>query len=256
MARKAKKAEDEGAVFAPKTIKVRITLMEEMLGAVNNDKDVYTKFLAKNIINDEEKLAEELASLPSARAAAKEDDLEEEDEKEVVVIDEDELDLEEELTIEERKALVEGRVDLKTTVYHRDTAGNPFIYDYVIKGFFKDACKSLRQVPGTKSNDLTSFKPLIDGLIFTFPRKLMISCAGSMDHCVRPLRVNGPMGERVTLARSETVPEGSVIETSIMLLNPRHEKLMHEWLQYGALKGLGQWRNSGKGRFSYEVIAD
>lgn len=27
-----------------------------------------------------------------------------------------------------------------------------------------------------------------------------------------------------------------------------------EWLDYGKLRGLGQWRNSGKGRFTYEIL--
>ena len=27
-----------------------------------------------------------------------------------------------------------------------------------------------------------------------------------------------------------------------------------EWLEYGKLRGLGQWRNSGKGRFTFEVL--
>jgi hypothetical protein len=29
--------------------------------------------------------------------------------------------------------------------------------------------------------------------------------------------------------------------------------LVEEWLEYGELRGLGQWRNSGKGRFTAEV---
>jgi hypothetical protein len=27
-----------------------------------------------------------------------------------------------------------------------------------------------------------------------------------------------------------------------------------EWLDYGELRGLGQWRNSGKGKFKWEEI--
>jgi hypothetical protein len=29
---------------------------------------------------------------------------------------------------------------------------------------------------------------------------------------------------------------------------------VEEWLDYGCLRGLGQWRNSGKGRFFWERI--
>jgi hypothetical protein len=27
-----------------------------------------------------------------------------------------------------------------------------------------------------------------------------------------------------------------------------------EWLNYGAYRGLGQWRNSGKGIYKYKII--
>ena len=30
---------------------------------------------------------------------------------------------------------------------------------------------------------------------------------------------------------------------------------VREWLDYGALRGLFQWRNSGKGRFEWEEVA-
>jgi hypothetical protein len=29
--------------------------------------------------------------------------------------------------------------------------------------------------------------------------------------------------------------------------------VLKEWLDYGALRGLGQWRNAGYGAFTYEV---
>ncbi len=32
------------------------------------------------------------------------------------------------------------------------------------------------------------------------------------------------------------------------------ESLVREWLTYGRLRGLGQWRNSGKGRFTFEEL--
>lgn len=36
-------------------------------------------------------------------------------------------------------------------------------------------------------------------------------------------------------------------------MDDAHEKAVLEWLEYGQLRGIGQWRNSGKGRFSYEI---
>ena len=32
--------------------------------------------------------------------------------------------------------------------------------------------------------------------------------------------------------------------------------LAYELLDYGAMRGIGQWRNSGKGRFVWEEIKD
>ena len=59
---------------------------------------------------------------------------------------------------------------------------------------------------------------------------------------------------RTALASSETVPEGSVIEFTIIMLDERIEPLVRECLDYGALRGIGQWRNAGKGTFTWEEI--
>lgn len=56
------------------------------------------------------------------------------------------------------------------------------------------------------------------------------------------------------IAKSETVPEGSTIEFEIQCLDPALEDAVVECLDYGALRGLSQWRNSGKGRFTWERI--
>jgi len=31
---------------------------------------------------------------------------------------------------------------------------------------------------------------------------------------------------------------------------------IHQWLDYGKLRGLGQWRNSGKGIFEWQEIKE
>jgi len=60
-------------------------------------------------------------------------------------------------------------------------------------------------------------------------------------------------GERIALARSETCPAGTQMWFTVTCLWD-YEKLLTEWLDYGRLRGLGQWRNSGKGRFTYEIL--
>ncbi len=141
------------------------------------------------------------------------------------------------------------------TIFPRDEDGDPMLWDYQVKGFFKDACSMLRRINDTKSKKLKAYKKIIDGLIFVEPRKIKIDLNGGvMGNCQRPLRASTAQGERIALAHSEAVPVGSFIEFEITLLDEAHEKAVVEWLDYGRLRGLGQWRNSGKGRFKWEEV--
>lgn len=53
---------------------------------------------------------------------------------------------------------------------------------------------------------------------------------------------------------SEEIPAGATVEFDIVLLSEEHENAVLEWLDYGKYSGIGQWRNSGKGRFTYERL--
>ena len=114
----------------------------------------------------------------------------------------------------------------------------------------------LRRVKATRSEKLPAYKKVIDGLVFVTPRQigLILPEGRELDICERPLRSNGPQGERVSLARSEEAPAGTVIEFEVNYLQDDLERTVREWLDYGQLRGLGQWRNSGKGNFTYEVL--
>lgn len=46
---------------------------------------------------------------------------------------------------------VEEVIEKGMTVFSRNKDGQPILWDYQIKGFFKDACGVLRKVKGTKS---------------------------------------------------------------------------------------------------------
>lgn len=139
------------------------------------------------------------------------------------------------------------------TTFPRDEDGYPFLYDYHIKGFFKSACQMLRQTKGTKSSELKSFKKVIDGMIFVFPRRIMFEKVTEIRECQRPLRAQTPMGERVALAISDEINDGAEMEFTVEVFNDIHAKMVCEWLSYGVYSGLCQWRNSGKGRF--EVVS-
>ena len=132
--------------------------------------------------------------------------------------------------------------------------GQPLIYDYVIKGYLKDACSMLRRVGDTASSKLTSFKKVIDGLVFPMPRRILINTNGSeLGSLERPLRAQTAKGERIALAKSDTCPIGSTLEFELLILGGVTQKLLKEWLDYGSLRGLGQWRNAGYGIFDYTL---
>ena len=141
------------------------------------------------------------------------------------------------------------------TVFPRLDDGTPFLYDYQIKGFFKDTCGGLRKVKGTASEKIKAYKKEIDKLIFPEPRCIPLLFDGPIGECQRPLRAQTAQGERVSLAISEEIPAGAVIEFSIVCLHDDHEKAVREWLDYGRFSGIGQWRNSGKGRFRWEELS-
>ena len=143
-----------------------------------------------------------------------------------------------------------------TTAFHKED-GRAFLYDYAIKGFLKSACQALRECGDTESKKLTSYKKKIDLLFFVYPRKIFFENFDGIGICERPLRAQTMQGERVSLARSEEIPAGATLEFEIRSLRgAADDKLIREWLDYGKYNGLGQWRNSGKGRFHWEEITD
>lgn len=195
-----------------KTLKVKITLLEEVLGMSPTDTDIYDAFIAKN----------------APDAPTREQEIE--------------------------RIGVEAMQEKGKTIFPKDN-GVPFFYDYQIKGFFKDTVGMLRRAPGSACSKVKAYKKEIDGLLFIQERHVLIDVAGEIGCCQRPLRSDGPNGSIVALASSETVPAGSTIVFTLKLLRDDMEKWVCECLDYGALRGLGQWRNSGKGRFTWEEIA-
>ena len=141
-----------------------------------------------------------------------------------------------------------------TTGFHRLEDGTPILYDYAVKGFFKDACGMLARTPESGSSKVRAYKKIIDGLVFVAPRRIPIAIDGlKIGILERPLRAQTAQGERVALARSEMIPEGASISFDVLILGQVTESLLKEWLEYGALRGLGQWRNASYGRFAYEL---
>jgi hypothetical protein len=195
---------------------VTLTFTEPVLGTVPKDKEVYASYIASKAPEDKN-VDDELDTVPDA----------------------DE----------------EGG----WTGFHEDKDGRPLIMDYVIKGFFKDACGMLRRVKGTRSAKLRAYKKEIDGLIFIEPRRIPLDLPAGEEMGVleRPLRASTPQGERVALARSDTCPVGTELVFTLILLGGNISiATLEEWLDYGQLRGIGQWRNASWGRFKYEMEAE
>lgn len=161
---------------------------------------------------------------------------------------------------------VDEQFDKAMTIFPKLEDGTPYQYDFQVKGFFKDACGMLNRLTGkdpttgkkakavNESSKLKAYKKEIDGNIFVFPRKIPIVFQGELGICQRSLRASTAQGERIALAASEEAPAGSVMEFWVLCQNDAHVPAVLEWMEYGVLRGTGQWRNSGKGRFVYELL--
>lgn len=196
-----------------KEIKVRLTFTEDCLGTSSADKEIHSNFIASKA-PDAMKLEEEVAAIGAEEV--------------------------------EEKA---------KTIFPKDEDGTPFFWDYQIKGFFKGPCSDLQRCKGYSeakaTNKIKAYKKVIDGCVFVFPRRIPIRLAGPIGDLQRPLRAQTAKGERISLANSETIPAGSSIEFTVRVLSDEFVNAVIEWLDYGALKGIGQWRNAGWGRFEY-----
>lgn len=148
---------------------------------------------------------------------------------------------------------VEGVIEKCMTIFHRNEEGQPILFDYQIKGFFKNAAKAYNYI-----KKFPAYKTKIDNLVFVKERQIVLQLpeGGVIGSCQRPLRASTAQGERIALANSECCPPGTVVEFTIMVLVDELMKNVIEWLDYGKLNGIGQWHNSGKGRFDWTDISD
>ncbi len=234
-------------------LKVRITLEEDLLGTKALDPAIFEDYIGAKCPDSELRKKE----IQTARKTA--------------------------------EGLEEGPDEPETgiTVFHRTEVINegdkkkPFIYDYQILGFFKEAGDTYRSVEANKIKEAETFnkqaekdgtkkKPVprkvwgsakkkIDRMVFVFPRKIILSDEEGLRPILeRPIRVNGPQGERVAIARSETIPAGTSFDVEIKFIPGSliTVDMIKEILDYGALKGLGQWRNASWGRISWEELGD
>lgn len=146
-------------------------------------------------------------------------------------------------------------LDKGTTVFHRNGKGTPVLFDYMVKGFLKNA----GHVLNGKINGVKALKSKVNNLIFVSPRILDLHLpeGGEIQYLERPLRAETMQGPRVALARSEMLPEGTWFKCGITVYPGEiDEELLCELLNYGFHMGIGQWRNGSWGQFRYELVKE
>lgn len=141
------------------------------------------------------------------------------------------------------------------TGFHR-LGSKPVLYDYVIKGYMKEACTALRRMDGTLSKGVSAHKTKIDSLVMVEPRQIELRLRKPTTDMERPLRADTPQGPRVTLVSSTAAAAGTTMEFTVKVLGGQiSQELLTEWFEYGQYSGLGQWRSGGWGRFTAEITA-
>ena len=204
-----------------KEMKVKITFTESVLGTCPNNEEIYAEYIASKA-PDAMSREEEIAALGDDVVAEK-----------------------------------------GTTVFPRDNDGTPLFWNYQIEGFFKGACGFLRAVKDTKSSAVKAYKRMIDGRIFVFGekgednptgRKIRINNAFPIGLLQRSLRASTAQGDRIPLACSEEIPAGAWAVFKVVCLVDDDMELVKEWLDYGELNGIGQWRNAGHGRIVWDEL--
>lgn len=152
------------------------------------------------------------------------------------------------------------------TVFTRYPDGSLCLSQHVIKGFLKEALTVLRS-----QTDITYPRAKVDDLVFISPMYLRLYRGDEMikepdTRCERPLRAETMQGPRVGLATSEQIDEGWELTFTVTLVEhtpgAKSKGAQLSWehiemaLDYGALKGLGQWRNGGHGSFVWNKVGD
>lgn len=194
---------------------VKVTFITPLLATNPNNKDIYSDFIAGSV--NDEKRAEEVARLGVEEADAK-----------------------------------------GMTVFMRDPeTGVPQLKDYTWLGFFKSRARALAKVDGSAVKGMTAYIKEIDDRMSVSPRfiDLILPEGGEITCNERPLRAETAMGPRVSLAKSEQVPEGTTCEFTIHTQTKEGMRMVIDCLEYGEERGTGQWRNAGNGCFTFEVLA-
>lgn len=182
-----------------------------------------------------------------------------------------EVDAQTQRTIEEEAQYMRDMEQDKMTVFmaNDECGGGLMLLDYQLQGFIKGSLEALTAQTGIKAP-----RGKVDKFVFVSPRKITICREDgspikqddpeAAEPCERPLRAMTMQGERVCLASSEQIMDPWQITFSVSLLPNNGSKVSSNItfddielaLDYGELRGIGQFRNGGYGRFTWERVDD
>lgn len=163
-------------------------------------------------------------------------------------------------------------IEKEMTIFPRLDDGTPFFWGYQVEGFIEAAIKTVKNHwPKSECAKIKANKQTVDTAIFVYaynPQgdkikstkiRAQLPKGGVVGDCQRSLRADTAQGARTALAHSESLPAGTELELTICIAPVLYkgvdaDETLKEILDYGLLNGIGQWRNSGKGRFVWEEI--
>jgi hypothetical protein len=200
----------------------KITLIEPILGSLPSQRQVYQDLVAARAPEPDVEGAEEAAMLP------------------------------------------EG-ADERTTVFLRNQDGWCSILDYQFFGFLKEAGNTLKDIvqheamvkrTKTTKQGIAALRNKLTRFLFCGPRIIPLQKEpnGIFRRPLRRITKEGPMS---CIATSEIINAGVSFDVWIGLL-PHGEVqwgVVEQLLEYGQIKGLGQFRGGGFGRFAFDLVS-
>jgi len=202
---------------------VRVRLIEDMLGTVPKDKEVYATYIE-----------------------TKKPETETEDETETV---------DNAMELEEKGWTGFHSDDTGLFIYDYMVKGFVRYAGNVLKETIQNPLKSKKDKP---AYGIQALRSKLTDFFFVYPRRIHLGKTEPDGSLERPLRSITAKGPRTSLARSDTIVAGTEFEFEYELL--KHKEIKHETiaelLAYGERQGLGQWRNAGYGRFEVVSISE
>jgi hypothetical protein len=175
-------------------------------------------------------------------------------------------------TQEEIECLPNNAEEVKETpktVFSRDAENRIFVWDYQWRGFIKGALESLIEL-GESTISKWQFKKVVDLFVFVSPRRIFLMkpdgshWLGTDPKIItRPLRATTMQGDRIALAASEMLPEGTTCQFTVESQVADNAKaklalvdrdLLEAIFNRGKFVGFSQWHGGGWGRFTWEEV--